>query len=296
MPDRGDIWLAFRYDDVFSPEPGAHPRDHLRAMELELVRLHLRADIPAVLAVVPKGVGDGVEDAALRRAIIEACSFGSEVALHGYTHQNTLIPSTSRMGRVWARACQRTKSEFAGLPLREQRFRMVAGKRRLESVFGFPVTTFVPPWNSYDAATVAACRDAGIATISASRAWPVPAIEGIVMVPQTVGPEFLEAAIVYALHRHRPAVIVCVTHVWDFVQPGQAGTLALDSWERRLRKIAANPRIRTSTVEGIRRSLDSCLNAARLRRHRLLSAMLRLAAPLGPRHGFEPRRASYLLD
>lgn len=296
MPDPGDIWLVFRYDDVFSPEPGVCPRDHLRAMELALAHLHLKLDLPAVFAVVPKGVGDGTADAAVTRALTEACSSGSEVALHGYSHQNTLSPSGSGMGRVWARVCQRTKSEFAGLPLREQRSRMVKGKRQLESVFASPVTTFVPPWNSYDAATLTACRDAGIAAISASRAWPVPAFEGPVMVPQTVGADYLELALAYALHRHRPAMVVCVTHVWDFVAAGHAGSLAMDSWERRLRKIAANPRIQTRTVDGIGRSLAPCLNSARLRRHRLLSALLRLAAPFGRRHGFEPQRASYLLD
>ena len=65
----------------------------------------------------------------------------AEVALHGYSHQ--LAEGTPL-------------TEFAGLSYRDQERRITAGKAELERQLGVRVSTFIPPWNSYDIRTVRA--------------------------------------------------------------------------------------------------------------------------------------------
>lgn len=296
MPGAGNIALIVRYDDFFSPEPNVRSTQELRRTERALARIHQRRNLPAVFGVVPAGIVDGRDESATIDAMVLACGAGSEVALHGYRHENTLTPPRSRLPRAWARFCQRTRSEFAGLPLEEQDRRIGAGLARLEMHFALPVTTFVPPWNAYDHNTVEACRRHGIRTLSASRAWPVPQAAGMTMVPQTVGADHLEGAVEFALRRRRPVAVVCVTHVWDFADSGQAGYITLEDWDTRLNALAADRRIVVTTLNRIHDSIGTVLTAARLRRHRVAAAALRLAARLGPARAGEVRRASYPLD
>ena len=66
------------------------------------------------------------------------------------------------------------KSEFAGLSVDEQARMMEDGLRMMEDAgLGRP-RTFVPPYNTHDAATYLACARHGIRVLSADRRGPVP--------------------------------------------------------------------------------------------------------------------------
>lgn len=296
MGTPGSIALIVRYDDFFTPEPNIRPAPELRRIAQAVAMIHHRRDMPAVFGVVPAGLTDADEDRDVIDAIARAADAGSEVALHGYDHQNTLKPPDSFLGRAWARFCQQTRSEFAGLSLEEQIRRIGVGLARLRPLFSSPVTTFIPPWNAYDHNTVEACRRLGIRTLSASRAWPVPGALGTAMIPQTVRADRLEDAVEHALRRSRPAAVVCVAHTWDFCDHPKPGFIGVESWKSRLSALASDRRIVITTIDRVSESLGVRLTAARLRRHRLGAAFLRLTGQVYSRREAEARRAFYPLD
>ena len=77
-----------------------------------------------------------------------------DVALHGYSHQT--IKS-------------KQFTEFSGLDYNKQLERLAKGKEVLEGIIDAPVTTFVPPWNTYDVNTLRALKELGLTTLSASK-------------------------------------------------------------------------------------------------------------------------------
>lgn len=99
---------------------------------------------------------------------------GWEIAQHGYTHQDI---GTGRGGILYDE-----RSEFAGIPLEEQRRRIGSGRDILES-HGLHPTTFIPPWHEYDRNTVRALTKEGFNCVNEGR-WPVPrTIENVTLVP-----------------------------------------------------------------------------------------------------------------
>lgn len=78
-----------------------------------------------------------------------------EVALHGYHHHTR----AERMeGHI--------PSEFWGAPRELQQAKIVGGKMVLEKTFSTSVTTFIPPWNTYDAVTVQVLEEQGFRCVS----------------------------------------------------------------------------------------------------------------------------------
>jgi hypothetical protein len=64
------------------------------------------------------------------------------------------------------------KSEFAGVPPAEQQRLIAEGGEQLGDVFGGRVPGFVPPWNTYDRATLEACGATGVDFVSAGAEPP----------------------------------------------------------------------------------------------------------------------------
>jgi hypothetical protein len=77
-----------------------------------------------------------------------------ELAQHGHSH---LKRSADTRGGP---------SEFAGIALDEQAKLINEGKDHLEQMFGQRISGFVPPWNTYDCATVRALESVGFAFVS----------------------------------------------------------------------------------------------------------------------------------
>jgi len=146
---------VFRYDDYSS-------RSHTE-IEENLLRMFERHGIPVVFAVIPfVAAGDfhdptstgevplTPEKAQLLRRYME---YGMvTAALHGYSHR-----------RVAKRSC----SEFAGVPLQEQREKIAKGRQLLGEMLRASVDIFVPPWHGYDASTVAVLEECGFSCLSA---------------------------------------------------------------------------------------------------------------------------------
>lgn len=214
------IKLCFRLDDPHASS------DH--ALESAIFDLFARHEMPLCVAVLPfypvpgsrsllgasrdnmPHVADGVRSGRL------------ELAQHGHSHKRL----TGTVGK--------DPSEFAGVEEATQRKLVMEGRRQLEQGFGTVVTSFVPPWNSYDKTTARVLANAGYRFVSAGTTAPrypkgVKPGRRLVTVPRTCTLKTLETAIEQAFHFRRalPAV-VCVFHPDEFAEfrdppaPGEA--------------------------------------------------------------------------
>jgi len=162
------IYILLRNDD---PCARSDPRKERRVLEL-FERYHA----PQVLAVIPNNVEDPhvwhkgdflplQENPAMIDLLKEYAKKGLvEIAQHGYTHQtNQFRPSIQDeitadkfyqgIDRKWAAyqpAHENEYSEFNGLPVEEQRDKVVKGQAYLEKIFGVKLKSFIFPWNTYN--------------------------------------------------------------------------------------------------------------------------------------------------
>ena len=140
--------VVFRNDDI---------QPYYRAETMRAVdQVFVDEAVPVTLGVIPQGDG--------QHSITESdvCSYlrerarenpdTFEFALHGYTHEKR----TSFHGG----------SEFGGLDPAKQRALVESGTAILTECVGERPTTFVPPMDTYDAATVEALRAANYTTVS----------------------------------------------------------------------------------------------------------------------------------
>lgn len=87
---------------------------------------------------------------------------GSEIALHGCTHQNN----------KFGRPTRRLHYEFEGLELERQEELISLGTEVLVDTLGVRPCTFIPPWNRADRNTVLACVRQGYRIISSGPFTP----------------------------------------------------------------------------------------------------------------------------
>jgi peptidoglycan/xylan/chitin deacetylase (PgdA/CDA1 family) len=145
----------------------------------------------------------------------------AEVALHGYAHQ--------ALGRISG------MTEFGGrVAAGQQLARLRDGKAYLEDQLGDRVKAFVPPWNDYGIATVAAIREAGFDVLSGDAAHG-PVEEGMAYIPCTcalprLGPALKAAA------TDAKAFVCVLLHEYDFEESrSPAARISLRSLEEALR-------------------------------------------------------------
>ena len=155
MRENEQLTVVFRLDDY----------SEWSSFELEqaLTSAFREYGLPASYGVVPYGVDDIKDPAEQERRPLgdekiaflkEAVGSGIiEPALHGHSHQNQ-----SDMPKK--------PSEFTGRPESEQRALLAEGQKMLQDWFGVPITTFIPPWNRYDEATVSALESLGFTCVS----------------------------------------------------------------------------------------------------------------------------------
>lgn len=161
------VIIAFRNDDIqeFSGTK----------LEIDLFNLFKKSHIPQTYATVPFKT-DLINNKGLITILKEHLRLGlAEIALHGYSHQN--------LGGGM-------KSEFMGMPYKEQCEKITEGKNYLEELFHTKIFTFVPPFNAYDLNTTEACYKNGIIVLSSSNFFPVqnnhkitPELAGISILP-----------------------------------------------------------------------------------------------------------------
>lgn len=141
--------VVFRNDD---PHPGYEP-EALEAVE----DVFIAEGVPLTHGVIPAPNEEPItrEMPFCQRLRERARSFPGlfEFSVHGYTHAH----ETDAYGG----------SEFAGMDPDRQRDRIAAAKQLLIDCFDTVPTTFIPPFNTYDDATLDALVAADIEVISA---------------------------------------------------------------------------------------------------------------------------------
>ncbi|MFW6108227.1 MAG: DUF2334 domain-containing protein [bacterium] len=196
--------VVFRYDDYhasFGEETAAQDATERRFLDAFADR-----GVPLTLGVVPDYAGRRPldDDPAKLEALRDAVAAGrAEAALHGLTH-TSLTPEGER------------DSEFAGQPAARQAERVAAGKSRLEAWLGKgAVVSFIPPWNTFDEATLGALDAAGFVALSAALSEG-PA-DPLVAVPHTCGLRDLRRAVRGLDRRAGHAFVVCMFHHFSFI-------------------------------------------------------------------------------
>jgi peptidoglycan/xylan/chitin deacetylase (PgdA/CDA1 family) len=231
--------VAFRYDDCSAVSS--------LALEQQLVDLFAEFGGKLSLAVIPRVCTGSFRDpgpqtfeplprdkaAFLRTA---AQSGRAEVALHGYTHQTWRAPAFS---------------EFAQVPRDEQANRVRSGRAELEDITGVRVESFVPPWNSYDAATMDVLEEYGFSCLSGSLRGPFPERSSLRFLPYSTWLDDLVRTVDAALQlRWLESVLVVMLHDYDFVESGKTpGTLSVPALRRVLQALSARPQVRLCSLE-----------------------------------------------
>lgn len=145
--------VVFRNDDV---------QPHYRTEALEAVTsVFVEEGVPVTHAVIPTAGGAPITDdpwtCDYLTGLRERRGPDVELAVHGYAHR----PATDFFGR----------SEFGDRPAGEQRAMIEEATSIHESCTGTTPGTFVPPFDTYDDATVEALADAGYTTVSGGQAF-----------------------------------------------------------------------------------------------------------------------------
>jgi peptidoglycan/xylan/chitin deacetylase (PgdA/CDA1 family) len=229
------LYCVLRYDDYSA---AAGPVDHAVLALIEKYRT------PHTFGVIPQFAANRCEanesatmpfvaDSDACRALrTKALAELVEPALHGWNHEERRADASS------------PKSEFRGLPYSEQLRRIQAGKHQLECAVDREIVTFVPPFNSYDAATLRACEEAGLQVVSSSlltfdhRAAPEP----LRFVPKSCELRHTDEALSVwpGLSRllNGPAMAVIVYHGFEIKESGDPrGYFSLKQLESLLRRL-----------------------------------------------------------
>lgn len=140
-----NINLIFRLDDYSTISDSE--------FEARLLRLMERYNIPCTFGIVPFVYEDEwdsspqvehpltQEKVQMLKPYIEKGLV--EIALHGFHHNTQAIRLNGYV-----------PGEFFGIPEKDQEDLIVRGKAFLDNAFSCNVTTFIPPWNTYDEATL----------------------------------------------------------------------------------------------------------------------------------------------
>jgi len=240
------ITVIFRFDDYARS---------CSSIGTELLTVFQEHNIPCTYGVTPYASGTFTDDPANCVAIdletagrlTDAVHSGLvEVALHGFTHSANAIAPTRP---VYA-------SEFRGLGYSSQLRMLSAGKATLESLYHVSVTTFIPPWNSYDENTLRALEDLGFEVVSSSgQTYGIAAsgrFQRLRFLPYTCTLGHLREAVEFARNSSDPdPVIVVLLHPFNFVEYDRdRGQFTCQSLDDLLSWLAAQPDVATQTLGG----------------------------------------------
>ncbi len=162
-----------------------------------------------------------------------------EVALHGYSHQTRRASSEGGY------------TEFAGLDYDGQRQKIVEGKKLLEDMLDTKITTFTPPWNSYDSTTVQVLEELNFTTISADLNGPAVDPSRLNFLPSTGGiPELQNAIREARKSRDSHPIIITLFYADDFREiDTKRGFVTFQEFDEILKWVASQPDVRTLTID-----------------------------------------------
>ena len=238
FPEQKQIIVVFRYDDYSS----------LSSTELEIKIIHAFREykIPCTVGVIPFTVANQLDTspqnvfplseaktALLKTAMKDVIA---EVAQHGYYHQ-TLYG-------------KKMYSEFYGLDYDSQLRKIQKGKNFLEKSLHTEITTFIPPFNTYDLNTIRALERLGFNCISSSVDGDATEVSRIHFLPETCSLLQLQDAVKTARNVHDPQpIIVVMFHEYDFVEIDKVrGTFTYQQFLDTLNWLTSQKDIQAMTV------------------------------------------------
>jgi peptidoglycan/xylan/chitin deacetylase (PgdA/CDA1 family) len=244
------ITVVFRLDDVSEKSDAGFER--------QLLSTFRAAHIPLTLAVIPRVVAGDWNDPASKTVLPlgeekltflrNALATGEiEVAAHGETH-----------GKL-AEAPDGESSEYLGVLPAAQCASIERAKHTLEQALQTTVTSFVPPQNRYDAATVRCLEQAGITVLSSDLTGSGAASASLRIVPYLVRKDTqIEAALGAARKQVADhAVIVWMMHADDFFDhSGATSHASLKNLANRLSALAAQPDIQFAFLSQLAQRSD----------------------------------------
>lgn len=202
-----EVIVVFRYDDYSAKSD--------TALEVALIDLFRRRALPIAFGVIPsiaRNISRPTPDTPEflrplpeeKLAILrDAMSDGTvEVALHGLSHQ---------------RREPDVRTEFRGRPYEEQVERIDRGRRFLEEGLGARIRIFIPPWNSFDTATVRALEALEFEILSSDMKRIDSDVGSLAHLPGTASLEDVREFVGLASRASEgsPPVVV-VMHAYDF--------------------------------------------------------------------------------
>jgi len=202
------IFVVFRYDDFSSQS--SPDLDEVIIQTLQNYR------IPVTLGVIPNMAAVNALDPREQelvplssdkiRVLIEIRDTGfMEIAQHGYSHQ------------TFREQTQGGFTEFVGMSYEGQLKRIKNGKAFLEERLGIEITTFIPPYDSYDSNTIIAVEATGFQILSAGLMCVPSESSGLRFLPATTDLLHLQEAIKVARRIPDPKPIITVLfHPYDF--------------------------------------------------------------------------------
>ena len=226
-------FVVIRVDDI---------QDYaFREAQLFLLNHSVENKVPLSLAVIPKVFG---EDKELVDAVKEAAFSGSEVAVHGWEHENL--------------------SEYT---FSEQKLRLLEGIIVLEESLGVQVNVLVPPMFSYNDDTVKAMEETGCTVVSGLTEFHEPGwvSEKVFSVPATV--ELCDFSDSTWKMKSRSAVmselqasideygyVLIVTHPQEFIKGNVLDLEAAAKYEQIVQDISEAYSL--GTIEDLSKALD----------------------------------------
>ncbi len=200
------INVVFRFDD-----PSALSSTETELKVIDIFREH---NVSLTFGVIPfKCAGSTrdtspqdlvsltVEKGDLLRKVVEEGIV--DIALHGYSHQ-------MREYETW--------TEFTGMDYARQLDKLSKGKKLLEEMIGTTVTTFIPPYNTYDLNTLKALEVLGFSILSAGIGGEVTNDSKLDYMPMTIRLHQIQRAVQQArASSDKQPLIVVMFHEYDFM-------------------------------------------------------------------------------
>jgi hypothetical protein len=159
-------------------------------------------------------------------------------------------------------------AEFDGMDPAAQMDVIGRGAALLREWTGVAPTVFVPPWNRYDAATLAALAAHGVRCLSANRFGPVGP-EPLMFAPITIEMPDLHAAVAAARASADPnPVIGVLLHPYDFEESGDSrATMTLEAFAGHLEWLRGQPDVCVLSIAALAAG-NPTMNAERYRANR----------------------------
>ena len=214
-PPKKQITVVFRFDDYSSLSQ--------TEFEVKLINTFRKYNAVCTFGVIPYVCEGNIHDtlpqdvvplilkkaAILKNAVKEEIL---EVALHGYSHQT--IRKKEDLDYT----------EFSGLDFNSQVKKITMGRNYLEEMLDIKISTFIPPWNTYDSNTIRAIEKLGFKCFSANESFEAMKSSPLKYVPVTC--DLFELRHTVELARRVPdshPVIVVLLHEYDFLENNKDG-------------------------------------------------------------------------